>query len=573
MERPRDRPIRWTSLTVVRVPDGEARQVSSRSSQARVSVDVVTDLHARPTSVHLDDKFLATDGRVLLSGIQALVRLTLDQRRLDAGRGLNTGIYVSGYPGSPLGGLDLEFGRARRLLDSDRMVFHPGLNEEIAATSVAGTQLLRHVPGRTRDGVTGFWYGKNPGLDRAADAIRHGNIAGTAPLGGAVAWIGDDPACKSSTLPSGCELLARSLHLPLLAPSTVGEVLTLGLHAVALSRMSGLWAGLKIVADIADASATVDLTDLGADIPRPDPSRSTPAITLLGPEAVQVEEHLLTVRLPRVHEYAREAGLNRIVADTKRARLGIVAGGSAYATLVSALDWLGIDESTRHRLGVRIIKIGLTWPLDGPQVQAMVSGLEEVLVIEDKASFLEAQIKDLLYGAAHQPRISGKRDPEGRVLLPAHGVLDVDTVAQAVLTRLPQDQITDVMQARAAHARSRALAGRSGVRGGGKTIPLRVQSLPPRTPYFCSGCPHNRSTRAADDQLIGVGIGCHVMVTLDDDGRERCSASPRWEGREHSGSAWLRSPRVSTLSRTWGTVPSSTRAPWRFERRLPPVSP
>src|SRR4051794_18548582 len=213
------------------------------------------------TAVSLDDKYTAETGWALMSGVQAIVRLILEQRRLDESWSLNTRAFVSGYQGSPLGGLDLELGRARRYLDG--VVFRPGVNEELAATAVAGTQLLGRVPGRRHDGVTGFWYGKNPGLDRAADAIRHGNLAGTATLGGAVAWIGDDPASKSSTVPSSSEPMAQSLAMPLLAPGTVPEILSLGLHAVALSRATGLWTGLKIVADIADASATIDVTALG----------------------------------------------------------------------------------------------------------------------------------------------------------------------------------------------------------------------------------------------------------------------------------------------------------------------
>ncbi|MBI0296091.1 indolepyruvate ferredoxin oxidoreductase family protein, partial [Streptomyces sp. PRKS01-29] len=222
-----------------------------------------------PAAVSLDDPYTARSGRVLISGIQALVRLTLEQRRLDEAHGLDTRAFVSGYPGSPLGGVDLELDRARRFLDPAGVVFRPGLNEELAATAVAGTQLLGQVPGRRHEAVTGFWYGKNPGLDRAADALRHGTVAGTAARGGAVAWIGDDPGAKSSTVPSSCEPMCQSLAMPLLAPGSVPEILEFGLLAVALSRATGLWAGLKIVADIADASAVVDLDALRPDIPAP----------------------------------------------------------------------------------------------------------------------------------------------------------------------------------------------------------------------------------------------------------------------------------------------------------------
>ena len=472
----------------------------------------MTALLHTPAPVTLDDKYLAIDGRVLLSGIQALVRLAIDQHRLDTSRNLNTSVFISGYPGSPLGGVDQEFGRARRLIDPERIVFRAGLNEEIAATSIAGTQLLHLAPGRTRDGVTGFWFGKNPGLDRAADAIRHGNIAGTAPLGGAVAWIGDDPACKSSTLPSGSELLASSLNMPLLVPSSVEEILTFGLHSVAMSRMSGLWTGLKLVADIADASSTVDVSNIGAGIPRPDPHRSAFTATLLGPDALKAEAHLHSIRLPLAMEYSRAARLNRIVSDPERARFGILAGGAAYSTLVNALERLGLTESGRLRCGLRIIKIGLMWPLEMNEIRSLLAGLEEVLVVEDKVSFLETQIKDHLYGTQHQPRVIGKRDVDGRMLLPDHGVLSVDMVCKAIKALLPDDLVTDDIRSRLPRA--------IGPQVGRKTIPVHTGSpLPVRTPYFCSGCPHNRSTRSNNDQLVGVGIGCHVMVALDNDGR------------------------------------------------------
>jgi indolepyruvate ferredoxin oxidoreductase len=466
----------------------------------------------RPAPVTLDDKYLAVDGRVLLSGIQAIVRLVLDQHRLDTSRGLNTGIFVSGYPGSPLGGLDIEFGRVRKLIDSDRIVFRAGLNEEIAATSVAGTQLLDFVPGRTRDGITGFWYGKNPGLDRAADAIRHGNIAGTAPLGGAVAWIGDDPACKSSTLPSGSELIASSLKMPLLVPSSVSELLTMGLHSVAMSRMSGLWTGLKIVADIADATATVDLSEIGVGVPVPDADRPIFTATLLGPDALKAEEHLHSIRLPLAMEYSRRVKLNRIVSGPEPARLGIVAGGAAYSTLVSALDRLGLTESDRCDLGIRIIKIGLMWPIDKDEVEMLLSGLEAVLVLEDKVSFLETQLKENLYGLTQRPRIIGKRDVDGRPLLPDYGVLTLDMVCGAILSLLPDHLVTDQLRSRLRQSNDRHVNRRH--------LSLQAtSSLPVRTPYFCSGCPHNRSTQSDDEQLVGVGIGCHVMVTLDKDHR------------------------------------------------------
>jgi indolepyruvate ferredoxin oxidoreductase len=463
--------------------------------------------HARRAEVTLDDVYAVGRGRVLMSGIQAIVRLVLDQRRLDHGRGLDTAAFVSGYEGSPLAGLDLELGRAHRRLDEEGVVFAPALNEELAATAVAGTQLLADVPGHDHEGVVGFWYGKNPGLDRAADAIRHGNYSGTAPLGGAVALIGDDPTSKSSTLPSSSLSMARSLSVPLLSPGSVAEVVRLGLHAVALSRYSGLWAGLQIVADVADGSAVIDLDSAWPEIPTPDRSRVAHTPLLVGPRALEAEADLFDIRLPRALEYARLASLNAVTIDSPRACLGIVAGGYAYSTTLRALQDMGLDAEACAQLGLRLIRISMPWPLDGAEIRRLTAGLEEVMVIEDKAAFIESQIKEALYGQAEQPRVVGKVDPDGRPLFPAAGSADSDSVARALAGRLPVDRLPA-----AAKERMEAL-------NRPQRLVLHVAPPPARTAAFCSGCPHNISTRSDDDELVGLGIGCHIMAGFDTDGR------------------------------------------------------
>ncbi|MEV0581374.1 indolepyruvate ferredoxin oxidoreductase family protein [Nonomuraea sp. NPDC050310] len=450
-------------------------------------------------TVHLDDKYTATEGRVLISGIQALVRLTLEQRRLDEARGLNTRVFVSGYQGSPLGGVDLEMARAARFLDPAGVVFQPGLNEELAATAVAGTQLLKETPGARHQGVTGFWYGKNPGLDRAADAIRHANLAGTSAHGGAVAWIGDDPGSKSSTVPSSCEPMCQSLAMPLLAPGSVAGIIEFGLHAVAMSRASGLWVGLKIVADIADASATVDLAlpELpGVD--RPD----APAPTLVGPASLDAEYDQLTRRLALARAYAREHGLNRVVGDSPGATLGILASGTSFAVVRRALSDLGLPEER-----FRLIELGMPYPIDADHLAELTSGLKTVLVVEDKVPFLENHLKAALYGRTDQP------DVVGRELLTARGTLGAEDVAGALAKLVP-----DV----AAPKRPRP----------SRSLPLVAS----RTPYFCSGCPHNISTRTADDSLVGVGIGCHAMIALAGDGRGKQVGLTQMGGE---GAQWI----------------------------------
>ncbi|ALE74279.1 indolepyruvate ferredoxin oxidoreductase [Pseudonocardia sp. EC080610-09] len=467
--------------------------------------------------VTLDDKYVATRGRAPMTGVQALVRLTLAQARLDAGRGFDTASFVSGYQGSPLGGLDTEFGRARTHLDAAGVVFRPGLNEELAATAVAGTQMLDAVPGARHDGVVGYWYGKNPGLDRAADAIRHGNLAGTARLGGAVAIIGDDPSCKSSTVPSSCEPIAQSLCLPLLAPGSVSEVVEFGLHAVALSRATGLWTGLKIIADVADASSTVELGALDPDllgVPLPPATDRAQAGALVGPAAVDAEHDQLTRRLDLARQYARETGLNRVTFDAREARLGILASGTGYATVLRALDDLGLGEGELDALGVRLIRLAMPFPIDRDALAGLVEGLSEVLVVEDKVPFLEGHLRDALYGRDHRPRITGRRDDRERPLLTARGQLSAEDVARAVAARLTACGAT-LPAGAVAHLDRLAPPKPSRI-----TVPM-AGDLGSRTPYFCSGCPHNTSTRTADDTLVGVGIGCHAMIALDGEHRGR----------------------------------------------------
>ncbi|MBT2234265.1 indolepyruvate ferredoxin oxidoreductase family protein [Nonomuraea sp. NEAU-A123] len=492
-----------------------------RDGRPRCCAGVPTNLREARVSVALDDKYTATDGRVLISGLQALVRLTLEQRRLDRERGLDTRVFVSGYPGSPLAGVDLEMGRAARLLEPAGVVFQPALNEELAATAVAGTQLLDRLPGRRHDGVAGFWYGKSPGLDRAADAIRHGNLAGTAALGGAVAWIGDDPGSKSSTVPSSCEPMCQSLCVPLLAPGSVAEIIEFGLHAVALSRVTGLWTGLKIVADLADASATVDLGSLRDGIPAPDhAARATPA-ALVGPAALDAEHDMLTRRLDLARDYARAHGLNRVMSGSPRARLGILASGASFAVVRRALADLGLDETAIEDLGLRLIRLGMPYPLAPGDLAAMTADLDRVLVVEDKVPFLEGQLKQALYGGERTPAVVG------RELLTARGTLGAEDVAKALTTfagPLPRTAVT---------LASTTLPGPLADTSASTTFPgpLADTSAPApkprrllpmvaaRTPYFCSGCPHNISTRTSDSTLVGVGIGCHAMIALDGNGR------------------------------------------------------
>ncbi len=461
----------------------------------------------------LEQRYTEQAGPVMLGGVQALVRLMLDQRRLDQRRGLDTGIFVSGYQGSPLGGLDQELARTRALLDPAGIVFHAGLNEELAATAVGGTQLLGQLAGARKQGVTGFWYGKSPGLDRAADAIRHSNLSGTAPLGGAVALIGDDPASKSSTVPSSSEPLCRSLVVPLLAPGNVQEVLTLGLHAVALSRHAGTWSALKIVADLADSAGIAEPQVALAAVAQLAPRAEHDPPVLLPPFNLAAEQDLFTTRLQRVHEYARLVGLNRVCFAPRRPRIGIVASGVGYQAVLRALAELGLHERELEAIGVRLISLSMPWPLEDAELLEMTRDLYTVLVVEDKLPFVEARLKEALYREASAPLVLGKHDQEGRPLLPVNGTVSADEVAFALARVLPDEWVPEDARARLRRALELAPGGP------GAALEQVVQSAARRTPYFCSGCPHNISTRAGADQLVGVGIGCHTMVALDRDER------------------------------------------------------
>jgi indolepyruvate ferredoxin oxidoreductase len=474
-------------------------------------------------SVSLDDKYGSEEGPVLLTGIQALVRSTLDQRRLDDRRRRDTRVFVSGYQGSPLGGVDRELHRARHHADALGVVFRPGLNEELAATAVAGTQLLGQLDRRRHEGVTGIWFGKAPGLDRAADAIRHATLSGTAPLGGAVAWIGDDPTAKSSTVPSASESLCRSLVMPLLAPGTVEEIVQLGLHAVALSRHAGLWTGLKIVADIADATATVELGGMLDAVPAFVPREAHHAPTLLPPFNLDAELDLTTVRLDRAREYARAAGLNRVVHEPARPRLAIVAGGLSHQAVLRALDELGLVDDALDALGVRLVRLSMPWPLDRDVLREVLARVETVPVVEDKLPFVETLVRDALYRLPGAPLVLGKEDADGRPLLSPRSALTADDVARALGRVLGEDALAE-----GARARLRRLAEQAAP---------DPDPLPRRTPYFCSGCPHNISTAAPHDTLVGVGIGCHTMVALDaDDRRGTLLGMPQMGGE---GAQWL----------------------------------
>lgn len=451
----------------------------------------------------LDDRYRLDEGIVYLTGIQALVRTVRDRALLDRRRGHASASFISGYEGSPLAGYDLEIARQKKMLNEVNVVHRPGVNEELAATSVMGSQLAAQVGTLTPDGVTGYWYGKTPGLDRAGDAIRHANLIGTDPRGGVVALVGDDPAAKSSSFPGACEASLADLAIPTLYPADAQEVLDYGLHAAHLSRFTGLWSALKIVTAVADGACTATVHPERAlptygDLPE---STFTPSAKMLGANLAALERSMISQRLPRAFDYVRLNKLDRILSRSSRDRIGIVAAGKTYLDVREALTMLGLDDDALSRFGVRLLKIGMIWPLDRQIVSEFAEGLGEVIVVEEKRPFLESAIKEILYGATNAPMIVGKSDTEGRELVSPVGELDADLVAGALARRLG------------------TVHGIEPVRAWRNSRPRRRTTLPllTRTPYFCSGCPHNSSTKVPEDTIVGGGIGCHGMVLMMDD--------------------------------------------------------
>ena len=445
------------------------------------------------------------DGVVHLGGIEALVRLTLDQVRADARRGLKTGLFVSGYRGSPLGMLDATFLKHEKTLLPNHIHFVDGLNEDLAATAVWGTQMLHTVGKQKFDGVTGMWYGKAPGVDRSGDALKHANYTGTAKNGGVLAIAGDDPSCKSSSLCSQSEPMLMHVGMPSLFPGNVQEILDFGLHGYLMSRLSGLWIGMKIVTNVADGSGSANVDPARLSFVTPDlmfdGKAFTPNMNLgmnVRAEALEMEQSLYTRRLEVAKRYAAANGLNRVVFDNPDAWLGIITAGKTYNDLNQAFLELGLDAAALRRYGIRILKMGMLFPMEPSVVRDFARGLEEIFVIEEKRPFLEMFAKNVLYGMSNAPRIVGKFDEHEKELLPHYGEFESDIIGRALTRRLSQ--------------KARVESAEAWLK---RLDEIHVRDKLPtsgRTAWFCSGCPHNSSTVAPDGSIVSAGIGCHTMA-------------------------------------------------------------
>lgn len=455
------------------------------------------------TDFTLTERLSATDGMITLSGAQALLRVPIDQHRADLAKGLSTATLVSGYRGSPLGGIESVIEQHRAQLDAANVQFISGVNEELAATMIWGSQMAELEQDATFDGVKGIWYGKGPGVDRSGDAFRHANIAGVGPNGGVLALAGDDPECKSSTIPSASEFALADAGMPVLYPADVADILRHGRFGFELSRSAGLWVGVKVHTDVADGYATIPASIGDVSVRQylhevnGVPWRATTNNNLLAPASVQLEEELFGIRAEAALGFVRENSIDRSFGATA-AWLGIVAAGKPLGDLRDALALLGIADELEN-LGIRVYTPALISPLEPQGLRAFARGLDTILVVEEKRPFIEAQVRNVLYGQQNAPKVLGKRDGDHEPLIPLGGALS----AQVIVEPLRRVLSIRIDPSRLARRRERIEL-------------LPDPELPSRTPYYCSGCPHNRSTVVPEGSTAAAGIGCHTMVLAMD---------------------------------------------------------
>ena len=458
--------------------------------------------------VSLDDKYELDRGRVYLTGVQALVRLPIMQRQRDAKAGLNTGCFISGYRGSPLGSFDQQLWQAKRFLSRNNIRFQPGVNEDMAATAVWGSQQVNMFEGAKVEGVFSIWYGKGPGVDRCGDVFKHANNAGTSPHGGVLALAGDDHTCKSSTLPHQSEYAFMDASIPMLHPSGVQEILDYGLYGWAMSRFSGCWTALKAIAETMDSSASVAVDPERVRIVLPEDFEMPPGgLNIRWPDApLEQELRLHKYKLYAALAFARANKLDRIVVESPKPRFGIVTTGKSYLDVMQALEDLGIDEAHAAEIGLRVYKVGMVWPLEREGIRHFAEGLEEILVVEEKRAVIENQMKEQLYNWREdvRPRVIGKFDEQRNWILPSADELTPARIARVIAARIARFYTSERIKQRLAflEAKEAALAA--------------PKTDFKRTPWFCSGCPHNTSTKVPEGSRAVAGIGCHYMAVWMD---------------------------------------------------------
>ncbi|MDA0693659.1 MAG: indolepyruvate ferredoxin oxidoreductase family protein [Proteobacteria bacterium] len=455
--------------------------------------------------VSLDDKYAFDVARAYMTGIEALVRLPMLQRQRDQNAGLNTAAFISGYRGSPLGGLDQALWKARSRLDRHNVHFQPGVNEDLAATAVWGSQQTNLFAGARYDGVFGMWYGKGPGVDRSMDVIKHANAFGTSRYGGVLAVAGDDHACKSSTLPHQSEHMFIGASVPVLSPCNVQEVLDLGILGWELSRFSGCWVALKAITENMDSAISADLNPNRINIVTPEDFKlPKDGLNARWPDKpLEQELRLNKYKIYAAREFARVNGINRIVIDSPNPRFGIISTGKAYLDVMQALEDMGIDEAVAAEIGLRVYKVGMPWPLEPRTTHEFAEGLEEILVVEEKRSIIEDQLTGQLYNypVAARPRVIGEFDEQGRDLLPNLAELTPAMVALAIAGRIRRFWQSETMERRIQWIEQK------------EASLAQPRDTIERVPHFCSGCPHNTSTKVPEGSRAFGGIGCHYMAT------------------------------------------------------------
>ena len=454
--------------------------------------------------ISLDDKYTQETGRVYLTGTQALVKLPMMQRQRDLAAGLNTAAFISGYRGSPLGGFDMALWKAKSFLETHNIHFQPGVNEDLGATAVWGSQQANLFNGAKYDGVFGMWYGKGPGVDRCGDVFKHANSAGTSRHGGVLAIAGDDHTCKSSTLPHQSEYAFMDAQIPVLNPSGVQEILDLGIVGWELSRYSGCWVGFKTIAETVDSSISATVDPHRVAITTPTDFEMPPGgVHIRWPDQpLEQEQRLQKTKLYAALAFARVNNLNYTVMNCENPRTGIVTTGKAYLDVLQALEDLHIDERVAADIGLKIFKVGMSWPLERDGVREFAEGLEEIIVVEEKRGVIENQLKEQLYNWREdvRPRVIGKFDEHHNWMLPSTGELTPAQIARVIADRIGRFYSSSAIQERVAFLaqKERSLS--------------RAQSPMARVPHFCSGCPHNTSTKVPENSRALAGIGCHYMA-------------------------------------------------------------
>lgn len=489
----------------------------------------------------LIDKYTQDTGQIFLSGIQALLRLPIDQHRSDQRRGLRTAALISGYRGSPLGGLDTLLQQQQSLLSQHNIHFLPAVNEELGATAILGSQIANLLPQPKYDGVFGMWYGKAPGVDRSGDIFKHANYTGVGQYGGVLALAGDDPISKSSTLPSHSEIALYDALFPILYPGSVQDILDLGRLGFELSRYSGLWVGFKITTNVADEFSTAEVSPERIQIKTPEFYhrgslwKTEQNLKLLTPYTNTTEREIHEGRLEAAKRFATENHINRITVNPTNAWIGIAAAGKTYFDVREALSALGFTDAKLQDAGIRLLKIGMLFPLEPQIVKAFAADLEELVIIEEKRSFVELFLRDILYSMRDRPRIIGKRDEHDRPFVQPYGELDADSVKTLLIQRLQPRIPLDIPRVDPV-----------------LTVANSPIPLLGRTPYFCSGCPHNTSTMLPEGSLAGAGIGCHTMALL----MERETIGLTQMGGE--GAQWVGASRFSEMPHIFQNIGDGT---------------